>query len=110
MRCPHSTKAFLLFSSLLLFLFANNVVAQTNWPQWRGDGSGISSERGLPVEWSESKNIRWKTAIPGRGHSSPIVWGSRVFVTTSIEGPVIPGAEAVRHVRRGQEYKHPDSV
>ena len=105
---PHSPRCLLLIS--LLFLFFCNANAQTNWPQWRGDGSGISAERDLPVEWSETKNIRWKTAIPGRGHSSPIVWGSRVFVTTSIEGPVIPGAEAVRHVRRGQEYKHPDSV
>jgi outer membrane protein assembly factor BamB len=84
---------------------------QTNWPQWRGTGgSGISTETGVPLEWSESKNIAWKTAIPGRGHSSPIVWGDRVFLTTSIEGPIVPGAEAVRHVHRGQEYLHPDSV
>ena len=85
--------------------------AQTNWPQWRGTGgSGISAETGVPSEWSESKNIAWKTAIPGRGHSSPIVWGDRVFLTTSIEGPIVPGAEAVRHYRRGEEYLHPDSV
>jgi outer membrane protein assembly factor BamB len=85
--------------------------AQTNWPQWRGTGgSGISTETGVPSEWSESKNIAWKTAIPGRGHSSPIVWGDRVFLTTSIEGPIVPGAEAVRHYHRGQEYLHPDSV
>jgi outer membrane protein assembly factor BamB len=100
---------------VLLFLvvtclrgFAN---AQTNWPQWRGTGgSGISTETGVPSEWNESKNIAWKTAIPGRGHSSPIVWGGRVFLTTSIEGPIVPGAEAVRHYRRGEEYLHPDSV
>jgi outer membrane protein assembly factor BamB len=85
--------------------------AQKNWPQWRGTGgNGISGETGVPSEWSESKNIAWKTAIPGRGHSSPIVWGDRVFLTTSIEGPIVPGAQAVRHVRNGQEYLHPDSV
>ena len=97
---------------LLLTLTSVNIVhAQTNWPQWRGvEGSGISSETALPAEWGESKNIRWKAPIPGRGHSSPIVWGSRVFLTTSIEGPVVPGAQAVRHFRRGQEYLHPDSV
>jgi len=83
----------------------------SNWPQWRSaDGSGISSETKLPIEWSETKNILWKTAIPGRGHSSPIVWGNRIFLTTSIEGPVVPGAEAVRHIYKGQEYRHPDSV
>ncbi|HEY8223877.1 MAG TPA: PQQ-binding-like beta-propeller repeat protein [Pyrinomonadaceae bacterium] len=91
--------------------FSCTSFAQTNWPQWRGvNGSGISSETGLPTEWNDSKNIRWKAAIPGRGHSSPIVWGNRIFLTTSIEGPVVPGAEAVRHYHKGQEYLHPDSV
>src|SRR5688500_3622896 len=69
--------------------------AQSNWPQWRGpNGAGISTESGLPTEWSETKNIRWKTAVPGRGHSSPIVWNKRIFLTSSIEGPVVPGAQA----------------
>lgn len=101
----------------LLILVTSAIVgevvrAQTsNWPQWRGpNSSGISNEVSLPTEWSEAKNIRWKTGIPGRGHSSPIVWGARVFLTSSIEGPVVPGAEAVRHIRKGQEYRHPDSV
>lgn len=98
----------------VLFCFltsVNNSASAQNWPQWRGpDGSGISTETGIPTEWTESKNVRWKAPIPGRGHSSPIVWGNRVFLTTSIEGPIVPGAQAVRHVRRGQEYLHPDSV
>lgn len=97
---------------IMLSRIADNASAQSaNWGQWRGaDGHGVSSETNLPTEWSDSKNIKWKTAIPGRGHSSPIVWGNRVFLTTSIEGPVIPGAEAVRHIHKGQEYLHPDSV
>jgi len=96
---------------LLVGSLVTSAYAQTNWPQWRGvGGTGISAETGLPTEWSDTKNIRWKTAIPGRGHSSPIVWGSKIFLTTSIEGPVVPGAEAVRHIHKGQEYKHPDSV
>jgi outer membrane protein assembly factor BamB len=82
-----------------------------NWPQWRGPGSlGISNEKGLPDEWSYTKNVLWKTPIPGRGHSSPIVWGSRVFLTTSIEGAPAPGAKAVVHFDRGKEFRHPDSV
>ena len=52
----------------------------------------------------------WKTAIPGRGHSQPIVWGNRVFVTTAVEGEVVPGAEAVKHRIEGKEFVHPDSV
>ena len=85
--------------------------AETNWSQWRGpNGSGISTEKNLPTEWSETNNVQWKTEIPGRGHSSPIIWGKRIFLTTSIEGPIIPGAKAVTHIRRGQVYRHPDSV
>jgi outer membrane protein assembly factor BamB len=55
-----------------------------NWPGWRSDGRGISSEKDLPMNWSEQEGVKWKTPIPGAGHSSPIVWGNRVFVTTAI--------------------------
>ncbi|MFN7948633.1 MAG: PQQ-binding-like beta-propeller repeat protein [Blastocatellia bacterium] len=83
----------------------------TNWAQWRGpEGNGVSTETGLPAEWSPDRNIKWKTPISGRGHSSPIVWGNRVFLTTDIEGEVVPGAKAVKHLIEGQEFKHPDSV
>jgi outer membrane protein assembly factor BamB len=82
-----------------------------NWPQWRGpEGQGISAERDLPWQWTASENVAWKTAIPGRGHSSPIVWGGRVFLTTAIEGEVVPGEKAVAHTIDGQEFIHPDSV
>lgn len=85
--------------------------ARSNWPQWRGPGnSGVSPEKDLPTEWSDSKNIDWKTPIPGRGHSSPVVWGKRIFLTTSLEGPVVPGAGAVKHMIQGKEFLHPDSV
>jgi outer membrane protein assembly factor BamB len=86
---------------------------EVEWPQWRGPGGlGISSERRLPAEWSATKNVQWKTAIPGRGHSSPVVWGKRVFLTTSLEGPVVPGAKAVSHIGwKGEaNYVHPDAV
>ena len=82
-----------------------------NWPQWRGpEGLGISPEIGLPWQWTPSENVAWKTAIPGRGHSSPVVWGDRVFLTTAIEGEVVPGKKAVTHTIDGQEFIHPDSV
>src|SRR3982750_1213529 len=55
-----------------------------DWPQFRGpDGQGHSSEQGLPVEWSEQKNVAWKTAVPGRGWSSPVIAGSRVWLTSA---------------------------
>ena len=82
-----------------------------NWPQWRGpDGSGISNEKNLPAEWSVSKNIKWKTPVEGRGHSSPIVWGKMIFLTTAIEGEVVPGAKAAKHMMDNKEFIHPDSV
>jgi outer membrane protein assembly factor BamB len=100
-----------LVPALALSTPASSAGAETNWPQWRGpDGSGVSAEKGLPDEWGEARNVRWKTPLPGKGHSSPVVWGKRVFVTTAIEGPFVPGAKAATHKIEGQEWKHPDSV
>src|SRR5918998_780818 len=85
--------------------------ADANWPQWRGpESSGISSEKNLPVEWSTSKNLKWKAAVPRRGHSSPIVCGNKVFLTTAIEGEVVPGAKAPVHMSGNEVFVHPDSV
>ena len=84
--------------------------AAENWPQWRGPGSqGISTEAQLPTEWTATKNIAWKTELPA-GHSSPIVWGDRIFVTSAVEGDIVPGAKAVGHTVDGQVWLHPDSV
>jgi hypothetical protein len=53
---------------------------EPKWPQWRGPGgSGTSTEKNLPTEWSDTKNVQWKTEIPGRGHSSPILWAGKSF-------------------------------
>ena len=82
----------------------------TVWPQWRGpSGQGTSSESGLPVEWGPDKNVLWKTPIPGRGYSSPVIWNKHLFVTTSFEGPVVPGAAPVAHTLGGGPFVHPDS-
>lgn len=56
------------------------------WPGWRGPrGDGSALDAGVPLQWSATENVRWKAAIPGKGHSSPIVWGARLFVTTCLE-------------------------
>ncbi|HZY89805.1 MAG TPA: PQQ-binding-like beta-propeller repeat protein, partial [Gemmataceae bacterium] len=55
-----------------------------NWPQFRGPhGDGKSDATGLPVTWSETKNVVWKTAIHDKGWSSPVVWGDQVWLTTA---------------------------
>ena len=57
-----------------------------NWSRFRGpNGQGISQETDLPVEWSSTKNVAWKTRIPGQGWSSPIVYGNRIFLTSATE-------------------------
>lgn len=56
-----------------------------HWAQWRGPlGNGVSPIANPPVTWSETENIRWKTTLPGRGHSSPVVWGDRIYLTTAV--------------------------
>jgi outer membrane protein assembly factor BamB len=82
----------------------------SNWAQWRGPGSqGVSTDTNLPFEWSETKNVLWKTAIPGLGFSSPIIWGKKVFLTTAIEGGPAPSDHHVtRHMIGDKEFKHPD--
>lgn len=77
-------------NKMRLFLLISMVMASTttlsaaDWRQFRGnDSSGVSSEKDLPVKWSATENIGWKAALPGRGLSSPIIVGDRVFVTCS---------------------------
>jgi outer membrane protein assembly factor BamB len=64
---------------------APDPTAETFWPQWRGPyATGVSKTADPPVEWSETKNVRWKVELPGRGSASPVVWGDKVFVLTAI--------------------------
>ncbi|MBL9171103.1 MAG: PQQ-binding-like beta-propeller repeat protein [Verrucomicrobiales bacterium] len=74
-----------LLSSLLL---SNSTwsLSAADWPNWRGPQlNGISSESHFPTEWSKTKNVRWRVALPERGNSTPIVWGDRIFITQAIE-------------------------
>ena len=70
----------LLFAGSMALLGGS--VSAENWPHWRGPaGSGVSGETGLPLRWSDSENLAWKTRLGGYGISSPVVWGEQVFVT-----------------------------
>jgi outer membrane protein assembly factor BamB len=71
--------------TVTLMLLASTANAQSNWPRWRGPtADGHATEQGLPTQWDES-SVQWKTALPGLGHSSPIVWGKRVFLTSALD-------------------------
>jgi outer membrane protein assembly factor BamB len=100
-------------ASLGLRVAADGNVRASNWPQWRGPGGlGVSTETGLVTEWTPTTNILWKTEIGGRGHSSPVVWGDRIFLTTSFKGAHVPGRTAPVHLGFDLKpgYVHPDST
>jgi outer membrane protein assembly factor BamB len=87
--------------------------AQDNWPQWRGPlGTGVAPNARPPLEWDDTKNIRWKKELPGKGHSTPIVWGDRIFLTTAIPYgepvpprlPARPGAHDNLSLTRHHEF------
>jgi len=74
--------------SLLILLIVPGLSPAENWPGWRGPrGDGSSTETTLPLQWDATKNenIAWRTAVPYAGHSSPIVWDNRIFVTGADE-------------------------
>jgi outer membrane protein assembly factor BamB len=69
---------------LLLTILLPAMRGAENWPQFRGpDGTGHSDARGLPLEWSETRNVVWKTAIHDRGWSSPVVYGKQIWLTSA---------------------------
>ncbi len=70
----------------VLFLLAAVVAIAGDWPQFRGpSGTGHSDAKGLPVRFDESNHVKWKTAIHGKGWSSPVVFGSQIWLTTATE-------------------------
>lgn len=71
--------------AVLTLVFTTTNLHAENWPAWRGPRlDGSSRESNLAIRWSDTENIAWKTPIPGIGHSSPIVFGDRVFVTSCL--------------------------
>jgi len=102
----------LALSCVTVFLGACAASA-ADWPAWRGPlATGEAPGADPPVHWSEGQNVRWKLELPGRGHSSPVVWGDHVFLTTAIPvgEPVDPrrdSAEGSHHniaVRQRHEF------
>ena len=71
---------------ITLVLQSAPLVRAENWPVWRGPrGDGHSSETNVPVRWSATENVEWKVELPGWGHSSPVVWDDRIYLTAAVE-------------------------
>ena len=72
--------------TLSLTLLLSSIALAADWPMWRGPhGDGTTAESGLPEKWSQTENVLWKTELPDRGNSTPVVWGDKVFITQAIE-------------------------
>src|SRR5687767_15918634 len=91
MKLINKIAAVYLFSFVVIISYSTATAKPSNWPQWRGpDGRGVSEEKGLPAEWTSTRNVKWKTPISGRGHSSPIIWGKKIFLITWWTGEPFP--------------------
>ncbi len=87
-------------------LIAGGVLSAQNWPRFRGpDGSGVADGQNPPVSWDveSGRGVVWKTEIPGLGHSSPVVWGDRVFVTSATSSD--PNSIFERELRGEVDYR-----
>jgi outer membrane protein assembly factor BamB len=94
MRVPRGSFATALIQVLALSLCSTHTAPAQEWPSFRGAfARGVADGQNLPADWdvTASRNVRWKTAVPGIGHSSPVVWGERVFLTTAVpaESPAL---------------------
>jgi hypothetical protein len=105
----------MLATACLLVLAAEAVDRAQDWPHFRGRQAGVAPDNpSLPDTWSETQNVAWKLEIPGRGWSSPIVWGDHVFVTTAVDvqqpqRPLLP-ASAYRGASTGGTMSRRDLV
>jgi outer membrane protein assembly factor BamB len=96
---------------ITLVLSALVFAGAEDWPGWRGPTSnGISPLTNIPSSWSGDRNIAWKTPLEGRGHSSPVVWGDRIFLTADVLGDKVEGLAPPKHRIRGEPFRHPDST
>jgi len=85
-KIPHLATVCCVLLISTLAAFAEPADSETNWPSWRGPNSdGYAATTQVPARW-EAKNILWKAQLPGKGHSTPVVWNQRIFLTAPVQG------------------------
>ena len=94
---------------------ATTSAVEDHWPQWRGPFFNGMARGSAPTEWSDTKNVKWKVPIAGRGFSTPVVWGDKIFLTTAVPTGKLDDATAAAAAQRrtnpnggtgeGQEHK-----
>jgi outer membrane protein assembly factor BamB len=95
MKSAGVVRARIVFPSLLLFSCAVVTALASDpgsWPYWRGAAADGMAVGDAPLKWSDTENVRWKVAIPGKGNSSPVIWGDKIFLTTAIPTAAAPPA------------------
>ncbi len=95
-------------SILTILIFTMSVQASdsaynSNWPTWRGPLSSGEAVKGTPpTEWSESKNVKWKVPVPGKGLSTPVIWGDQIFITSTVAGDKKASSEQIQKIKDAQ--------
>jgi outer membrane protein assembly factor BamB len=111
MRIKHGISAFLCLAGTLLYGQGAPENADGNWQHWRGPGeSGVVSAGNPPLEWSETENIRWKAAIPGKGHATPIIWGDQLILLAAVPTDKRSPAAQDNGEGEGQDWMNPTST
>ena len=87
--------------TILLFACTVLFAADDDWPRWRGPNNDGMARGDAPLEWNDTKNIAWRATIPGRGHSSPVIWGDKIFLTTAVPAGDAPASQVQQGSGRG---------
>ena len=99
MKRLHRLVSTLILTGLFSWLLfgAERTADGQNWARWRGPYDNGMAVGDAPISWSDTENIKWKVEPPGKGHSSPVIWGDKIFITTAIATEPIP--EVSSHFR-----------
>jgi outer membrane protein assembly factor BamB len=93
-------------TTLIFWIFASGFALEdTYWPYWRGPAADGMAIGDAPLSWSDTENVRWKADIPGRGNSSPVIWGDKIFLTTAIKtGPEVKPEQAAKPAAKSRGF------